>query len=143
MSSENEPSGPPDEAALAHLMEATRCPFGPRFFLSQLAAFVRDRCPDPAEGLPQLELWLGVGGPITVCHIIALAPHWVAFAAGDGDGMRTEIVPYELIVRVTIGACPHGRGIGFDQAQRPLVLDNPAVSAEEALARAGRRTEST
>ena len=125
-----------EEQTLARLLQSVHCPFGPRFFLEQLAGFVRDRCPDATEHLPHLELWITGGEPIAVCHVIALAPQWVAIAAAGGRDaeMRTEILPYELITRVTIAATARGRGIGFDQARRPLVLADAVVSPEEALA---------
>jgi len=131
-----EPPTGADEQALARLLQSVRCPFGPRFFVEQLAVFVRDRCPDPAERLPRLDPWIAGGEPIAVCHVIALSPHWVAVAAGGRGGeMRTEIIPYELLGRVTIGAgSPRGRGIGFDQDRRPLVLADTSMSPEEALA---------
>lgn len=126
---------PADEHAIARLLDTVRCPFGPRFFLERLAGFVRDRCPDASERMPRLELWIAGSEPIRICHVIALAPQWVAVAAAGRDGeMRTEIVPYELITRVTIAAAPRERGIGFDQARRPLVLVDGALSPEEALA---------
>lgn len=135
MSGETTPMPTMEEQALARLLQSVRCPFGPRFFFEQLAGFVRDRCPDPTERLPRLDLWIAGGEPIAVCHVIALGPQWVAIAAGGRDAeMRTEIIPYELITRVTISATPRGRGIGFDQERRPLVLADDALSPEEALA---------
>lgn len=119
-------------------------PFGPQFFVGQLRAFARDRCPDPAEALPVVELRLVSGEVLDVCHIIGLAPSWVALAVRDGErasgavAMRTELVPYEIIMRVTIRATrersPH---IGFDDAQVPRLIEEPTSSmnhvAEEAL----------
>lgn len=134
-------------AALAELaLTEMRCPFGPRFFLEQLAAFVRDRCPDPTEHLPRVELWVH-GEPIMVCHVIALAPQWIALAArGEGDEarMRTECIPYAAIARVTIGRAASGtRSMGFDLERQPLVIDAPQMSPEEAISAAARRPTTT
>ena len=125
-------------AALQELaLTEARCPFGPRFFLGQLAAFVRNHCPDPAEHLPQLELWAS-GERISVCHIVAITPYWIAIAARsdiEDSKMRTELVPYESIGRVTIGRAPAGtRSVGFDVERRPVVIDTKGMSPEEALA---------
>lgn len=107
-------------------------PFGPAFFLKHLAGFVRDRCPTPAEALPHVRLHLADGEVLELCHVIALAPHWVAFAvveAGEGAGnrpMHTELVPYQMLVRVVIRASPvRGSHIGFHQASPPVVQATP------------------
>ncbi len=129
---------------LADLLES-RWVFGPIFFLHQLAAFVRDRCPDPREGLPAVRLHLGDGEVLDVCHIIGVTPTWLAVAVNESEKpsgaspMRTEIVPYGMVARVSIrpaqSAEPH---IGFDITRRPEVV--PSVSElgvmtpEEALA---------
>src|SRR5512134_3050886 len=83
--------------------------FGPPFFLSRLSSFVRDACPDPEEHLPSVEVHLNDGEVLQLCHIIGIAPHWVALAVFDGESdghthapMRTEIVPYMAVMRVTI-----------------------------------------
>lgn len=51
-----DPAGDKDEAKEV----ASAVPFGPGFFLGQLRAFARERCPDPGEGLPNVELHLAV-----------------------------------------------------------------------------------
>ena len=112
-------------------------PFGPGFFLGQLRAFARDRCPDPSEGLPRVELHLATGEALDLCHVMGLAPCFVALAVRDGSGsepqMRTEIVPYSFITRVTIrplrGAGGH---VGFDLHHDPEILAQ-GDSAEETL----------
>jgi hypothetical protein len=136
--------------ALSTLMAAVdaRVPFGPGFFLTHLRAFVRDRCPDDSEALPIVELGLDTGEAIDVCHIIGVSPLFVALAARDARRggepvaqMRTELIPYMTIRRVTIRpAAPGGAAIGFDREKRPSVLthlpSSDAGSAETALARA-------
>jgi hypothetical protein len=112
-------------------------PFGPGFFVGTLAGFVRDRCPDPAEGLPVVELHLVDGEALDLCHVIGLTPAWVALAVNETDQqpsvgtMRTELVPYDTIHRVTIRTVRHGTSRhGFD------------LSHEVVAAGAGRTPES-
>jgi hypothetical protein len=122
-------------------------PFGPGFFLGQLGAFARERCPDPAEALPVVELHLMTGEVLDLCHIMGLAPTFAALAvregarAGTGDApMRTELVPYGLIARVTIRAVRGAGGhVGFDVNCAP---DTRALGStpEEALRAAAART---
>lgn len=139
-----------DEAATTALLRAAagHC-FGPQFFLAHLAAFVRERCPDPAERLPHVELWLAGGETVTLCHVIAVGPRWVAVAArvrgahGDAMEMRTELIPYELIGRVTISGGPaRGRGIGFEQTRPPAIIED-ARTPEEVLLAAADQTAAT
>jgi hypothetical protein len=119
-----------------------RVPFGPGFFLTYLRAFVRDRCPDPSEELPTVEIGLETGEAVDVCHVIGVGPLWVALAARDpgapGDHpMRTELVPYATIRRVTIRPVrPGGAAIGFDREHRPVLFDGSRTSPEAALERA-------
>lgn len=119
--------------------------FGPPFFLGQLAAFVRERCPDPSEHLPVVELRLNDGEILDVCHVIGLAPRWVAIAARDreSDRMVTVLVPYELIVRVDIRACSEERRVGFTQNEAPVILDQHAASPQQVLRSAAGPTETT
>lgn len=124
----NQPPNRRDEQQIAQLLRAMRCPFGPHFFVEQLAAFVRDRCPEPSEQLPRVDIWYA-GEPLAVCHIIAVAPSWVAIAVRDRHTrdaeMRTEMIPYEMISRVTIGApVPRSRGMGFDREHRPEIVED-------------------
>lgn len=125
--------------AVAHDVDA-RCAFGPTFFLTQLRAFVRGRCPDAAESLPAVELHLHSGDRLDICHVIGLAPLCVAVAvhndeSPDAPTMRTEIVPYELIMQVTIRAVrPAAPHLGFDPAHAPtLIRHDPLMTPEETL----------
>lgn len=142
----DDPSAEPDgtapdtatRAAIEELLRAdARSPFGPRFFLQQLGAFVRERCPEPAERLPRVDLWVH-GEPIAVCHVMAVSPRWVAVAARadhEHAEMRTELIVYESIGRVTISGAPPGpRTIGFHQVNRPVLIDDAEMSPEDALA---------
>jgi hypothetical protein len=125
-------------------------PFGPGFFLGQLGAFARARCPNPDEGLPPVEIHLATGEALQLCHVMGLAPAFVALAVHDrprGDTgearMRTEIVPYSLIIRVTIrSGRPAGAHVGFDLHHVPDVLTQ-ADTPEEALRAAASRSTGT
>jgi hypothetical protein len=136
----------PGEIETRALLElAGRHAFGPLLFLGQLAAFVRERCPDPKEGLPQVELRLHDGTAIDVCHVIGVGPRWVVIAAHDPEAkgrMQTVLLPYEAIVRVTIrSAGGEGRGVGFEQHRAPAILEDSGGAAEDALRAAARRPE--
>ena len=118
-----------------------RCPFGPAFFAGHLASLVRERCPDPREGLPGVHVYLHDGECLDLCHVIGFAPLWVALAVWEHGShvMRTELVPYELIARVTIGAPGAQRpGIGFDQSHTPMAV---SMTPEQALRAAGAEGE--
>jgi hypothetical protein len=118
----------------------TTAPFGPGFFLGQLGAFARARCPDPAEALPLVELHLATGEVLDLCHVMGLAPAFVALAVRDGPRsgtgearMRTDLVPYSLITRVTIRpASAAGTHVGFDVHHAPDILAQGG-SPEEVL----------
>lgn len=122
-------------------VEVSGAPFGPDFFLGQLRAFARDRCPDPAEGLPVVQLHLMGGEVLDLCHVIGLAPAFVALAVREPGGavaMRTELVPYQIITRVTIGSAgEHGR-VGFNHEHPAHILGSAlgGLSPEVALRRA-------
>src|SRR5574341_611546 len=112
------------------------CPFGPPFFAGQLGALVRERCPTPEEGLPNVQVFLNSGEQLNLCHVIGFAPLWVGLAVfeNDSDSMRTELVPYESIMRVTIGP-PKARGtrVGFDHSHAPAPIAAAAMTPEQAL----------
>lgn len=137
-------SGPASDDELRTMFAAidARVPFGPGFFTTQLRAFVRDRCPDRTEALPIVELTLESGEICDVCHIIGIAPYWVALAArepraGDERVMRTELVPYATIRRVTIRPAAAGSGgIGFDRDHATVVVRDGLRSPEAIFDRA-------
>ncbi len=116
-------------------------PVGPGFFLGQLRAFARVGCPDPAEGLPAVQVHLATGDVLDLCHIVGLGASFVALAVREAEGepgrMRTELVPYQLVARVTIRP-PGGRGhVGFDVDHAPRVLrGGGALTPEAALVKA-------
>lgn len=129
-----------EQLALIEEIDA-RCVFGPVFFLTQLRGFVRDRCPDAAEIMPVVELHLHSGESLDICHVIGIAPRCGALAVYEEDestgsrAMRTELVPYESIVRVTIRTVrPTSPHMGFNRAHTPTVMQHgPRMTPEEAL----------
>lgn len=118
--------------------------FGPSFFLNQLGGLVRERCPKPEERIGIVELHLATGEILELCHIISLTPKWAVLATfaertGHREGalMRTELIPYEAIVRVGIRSEARSEGrIGFGQTKAPEVALERSVGAEQLLARA-------
>ena len=134
----------------ATLEESMRYCFGPAFFLRQLSAFARDRCPDPEEHLPIVEIHLADGEELHVCHIIGLASLWIALAVFDNadvahrpPAMRTELVPYQMVTRITIRTTrPESAHLGFEIGGRPQVWKSVdrGRSAEEALRAAAQAT---
>lgn len=126
-----------ERVQLERMFAESRTPFGPAFFLTQLAAFVRERCPDVGE-LPKVDLWIE-GEPHVICHIIRIAPRWMALAVWNGEGqhatMSTEIVPYETISRVSVGTSSRLKGIGFQQLHPPALVEDALASPEKTLDR--------
>ncbi len=113
------------------------CPFGPRFFLGSLASFVRDRCPDPSERLPHVQIHLFDGETLDVCHVEALSAAYAALAVYERQepgAMRTEFVPFEMIARLTVRAVRKESHIGFDVEHEPQLVEAEtmpdAVTAE-------------
>lgn len=120
------------------------CPFGPGFFLRQLRAFIRDRCPDPSEALPSVQLHLAEGDRVEVCHVIGIAPRWLALAAIEEERplaaptMRTEIIPYALVSRVTVRPFrPQPGRAGFQVGRDPEILSGRDSPEGAFLAMAG------
>jgi hypothetical protein len=112
-------------------------PFGAGFFLRQLAAFVQESC-SVSPGLPLVQIHLIGGEMLDLCHVIAIAPGWIALAVHDAAGereVRTELVPYALVMRVTIRPSQEGSRIGFDSTRAPEILGprRRSMSPEEAL----------
>lgn len=100
--------------------------FGPGFFLSYLARFVRDRCPDSTEHLPTVQILLADGEALDLCHIIGVSEHWVLLAVRDGGShasMAVDIVPFPLIRRVCIRTRRVEAGaVGFTHSHAPEIV---------------------
>lgn len=121
-------------------------PFDAAFFLGQLAGFVRDRCPPPEAGLPKVELHVADGDVLDLCHVIGVARDWVALAVKEPTGsgaqprMRTELVPFGSLVRVTIRAAGESaEPVGFDLRRAPAVLAASTPATPETTLRAAAR----
>ncbi len=122
------------DALLAEL--AGQWPFGLVFFLRQLGGFVRDRCPDPGDELPVVEIHLVDGSLLDLCHVMGVAPTWVALVVNEFDPgderarMRTEFVPYGRIVQVTVRARRNSAPrVGFTLDHSPDVIAGSPKSA--------------
>ncbi|MBI2375630.1 MAG: hypothetical protein HYV07_16665 [Deltaproteobacteria bacterium] len=86
---------------------AKEIPFGPLFFIEKLGELVRDRSPKPEEGLPLVHLHLADGEVLDLSHVIAFGDRFAAFAVYEGsesptEKVRTELVPFEIITRISI-----------------------------------------
>lgn len=119
-----------DRKRMAALMASDqRVSFGPLFFMQNLRGLARDRCPEPAESIPSVHVHLMDGEVLDLCHIIGVSPNWIAMAVHEEehaerpDQMRTELVPYHLIVRVSIQTTRHAgtHPIGFNTSLDPEV----------------------
>jgi len=132
--------------AMAGLTAADRrATFGPLFFLQHLRGLVRDRCPEPKDGIPSVEIHLMDGETLDVCHIIGIAPGWIALAVHEREGqervaqLRTELVPYPFIARVSIQTTRHegSHPIGFNVGTEPELYghlpSSTAMTPEAAL----------
>lgn len=133
-----EPGAKPNETAEAlALALLAKHAFGPSFFLAQLAGFVRDRCPAPDERLPVVELHLQGGEVVEICHVIGVAPAWVALATRERHAremMATVLVAYEQITRVEIrAAASEEHRVGFFQERPPRILEPDGQTAEAVL----------
>ena len=131
---------------MAALMAADqRVSFGPLFFMQNLRGLVRDRSPEASEALPSVHVHLVDGEVLDLCHIIGVSPSWIAMAVHDEDHperpspIRTELVPYHLIARITIQTTEHegSRPIGFNASLDPEVYESTppskAMTPEQAL----------
>lgn len=121
------PDAPQARTAAAFLQSDVACAFGPSFFMGHLSRFVRDRCPDPKENLPMVQLRLVDGEVLDVCHIVGVSPRWVMFAVRDGighkDEMSLKLIPYDTIQRVSISTRrTEGASIGFSQTHAPEII---------------------
>lgn len=131
-----EERGASAETAELLVSGAAGAPFGPAFFLTQLRAFARERCPAPEEGLPAVELHLVSGETLDLCHVVGLAVPFVVLAIREDKAvMRTELVPYGLIARITLRTAPtKGPHVGFDVTHEPALLPGAwATTPEDAL----------
>lgn len=74
-----------------------------------------------------VELRLGGGESLVLCHVIGVSSRWVMLAVIDTKdhrgGMAVEFVPYELICGVSIRSGRlEGDAIGFAQTRAPEII---------------------
>lgn len=84
-----------------------------------------------------MQIHLRDGTVLEVCHVIGFTPQWVALAVWEDDAtMRTELLPYDAVLRVVIRARhATNQHIGFDTTREPQSLPD-AETPEETLAAA-------
>ena len=73
---------------------------------------------------------LAGGESLEVRYVLMLGQDWVALAVSDDEPghVRTELVPYESIYRVTIRPSgPDGSHIGFEQRVTTILGQNGAT----------------
>lgn len=84
-----------------------------------------------------MEIHLADGDVLDLCHVMGVAPTWVALAISeleareDAPRMRTELVPYARIVQVTVRSSRIGEpGIGFrNERARRMFQDGATCEA--------------
>lgn len=106
------------------------------FYLSALPEVVKQQCQQQPEHVPVVELHLGDGTTLDVCHIISLAPTWFAVAYFRNPSLSDEVeqalLPYPLVQWITLATHPpHVRRIGFDvERSAAAVQIEPAAPIE-------------
>jgi hypothetical protein len=107
-------------------------PFGPTFFVRHLTDFVRKQCPRPGKSRPIVQIHLMSGEVLYLCNVIDVSKRWVALGVYDDEdeedthALRTEIVPYNNLVRITVKAPEDRSGqIGFFQQIPPTLHLTP------------------
>ncbi|RJQ12384.1 MAG: hypothetical protein C4558_01905 [Dehalococcoidia bacterium] len=94
-------------------------PFGPAFFMSVLKDRVRQQCDQQPEAVPVVELHLGDGTTLDLCHVPGLGPQWIAAEfyrdRETCNDMDLSFIPFALITRVTVSMWHRSqRSVGFD-----------------------------
>lgn len=94
-------------------------PFGPEFFMSVLKDRVRQQCDQQPEAVPVVELHLGDGTTLDLCHVPGVGPQWIAAEfyrdRETCTDMDLSFIPFALITRVTVSMWHRSqRPIGFD-----------------------------
>jgi hypothetical protein len=110
--------------------------FDAPFYLAVLPDAVRQQCQVNPEHVPVVELHLGDGTTLDLCHIVPLAPTWLAVAffrsPGESDEVEQALLPYPLVQWITLSVRPlRVRHIGFD-VDRSMAATQVAPVAQEA-----------
>src|SRR5215210_340528 len=101
--------------------------FDRQFFQTILPEHVRTTVASHPGRVPVIELLLGNGATLDVCHIVRLSDAWVAVAYFCDDdaynGYDVTFVPYVTIARVNLTMKPETeRHIGFNTDIAPAEL---------------------
>jgi len=111
---------------------------GPVFDATFYQAVLPDRaakeCAGRPDHVPVVELRLGDGTVLDLCHVLALSERWLSVAffrdSETCEDMDVAFLPYELVVRVTVSLHhPSRRKFGFSQDTRQAEFQNPPASA--------------
>lgn len=94
-------------------------PFGPEFFISVLKDRIREQCDQQPEAVPVVELHLGDGTTLDLCHVPSVGAQWIAAEFYRDRETCTEMdlsfIPFGLITRVTVSMWHRSqRPVGFD-----------------------------
>ena len=91
-------------------------PFGPSFFATVLGDRVRASCDQHPESVPVVELHLGDGVTLDLCHVPIVEAQWLAAEfyrdRETCKDMDVAFIPYGLITRVTVSM--------WHRSERPL-----------------------
>jgi hypothetical protein len=112
--------------------------FDSAFYQAMLPDAVKQQCQTVPGQVPVVELHLADGTTLDLCHIVALAPTWLAVVyfhnPAEGDEVEQAFLPYRLVQWITLSAHPsHVRHIGFD-VERSVAATQRALVAPEASA---------
>lgn len=92
--------------------------FDASFYAETLPDLVQAECRRQPEKTPVVEMRLGDGGALDVCHVAQLAERWLAVTffrdVEACEDMDVCFLPYELVARVTVSLHPRQtRKLGF------------------------------
>jgi hypothetical protein len=93
--------------------------FGPHFYLSVLPDRVVSQCQGHPDNVPVVNLHLGNGRMLDLCHIVHLTERWFAVQyfrdTETCEDMDVAFLPYDLVVMVTLSLhSADKRRIGFN-----------------------------
>ena len=101
--------------------------FDSAFYTTVFPQLVQQECRRQAEKVAVVELLLGDGGTLDICHVLQLADKWLAVAffrdPKTCEDMDMAFLPYELVARVTVSFhSPQTRKLGFSVEGGPATL---------------------
>ncbi|HEU0075264.1 MAG TPA: hypothetical protein VFS30_14765 [Dehalococcoidia bacterium] len=80
--------------------------FDASFYAETLPNLVQTECRRQPDKTPVVELRLGDGTTLDVCHVTQLAERWLGVTffrdAEKCDDMDVSLLPYELVTRITV-----------------------------------------